>query len=379
MKNILMFLLVSLLLLQSCTEEESNDLKGQLAAMKSTRDSLNAEIEKIEAKLSVNEVKTVAVEVLKLKKSEFTKYVNMQSVVYSDRNSNLSTKMAGVVTKVNVEPGDFVKEGQILIELDNSIQLRRLAEAKNRFEFIETIYNKQKSIWDKKVGSEIEYLKAKNDYETMQKSIALIEEEIDMLKLKAPFSGTVDMVNAKIGEAISPGLGAIMMSSASNLEARTEFPENYFNYIKKGMDVIISFPDLDAEPQNLKITSISEAINSKNRTMTAITKLPSIKDVKSNMTCVAKFAVYRADSTIVVPVNLVQKDKDRYYVFVADKDKKGNSISTKRYVTLGEDYNDKVEILSGLKEGDLMITYGINDVKENSSIEVSQVVENSNY
>ena len=147
-----MFLLVSLLLLQSCTEEESNDLKGQLAAMKSTRDSLNAEIEKIEAKLSVNEVKTVAVEVLKLKKSEFTKYVNMQSVVYSDRNSNLSTKMAGVVTKVNVEPGDFVKEGQILIELDNSIQLRRLAEAKNRFEFIETIYNKQNQFGIKRLA-----------------------------------------------------------------------------------------------------------------------------------------------------------------------------------------------------------------------------------
>lgn len=368
------------LLLQSCTDEKSNNLESKLKDLKTKRDALNEEIIDLETKLGVNEVKNISVEALNLKKEKFVKYVNMQSVVYSDKNSNLSPKMGGIVTKINVEPGSSVSAGQVLLELDNSIQLKKLAEAKNRMEFIETIYNKQKSIWEKKVGSEIEYLKAKNDYESMKRGIALIEEEIDMLKLKAPFSGVVDIVNAKVGEAIAPGLGVVLMSSNTGLEVRTEFPENYINNIRRGMDVVVEFPDLGIEPLNLKIASVSGSVDQKDRTLTAVTKLPSnLKDIRSNMTCVAKFSTYTADSTIVIPINLVQKQNNKDYVFIVGKSKDGKSISVKKEVKLGQNYNDKVEVLSGLTDGDMLITYGVENIKDNSLIEVSQVVEKSNY
>lgn len=380
MKKILMVFCALVLLLQSCTDEKSNNLEGKLKNLKAKRDALNLEISELETKLGVNEVKSIAVEGLELKREKFVKYVNMQSVVYSDKNSNLSPKMGGIVTKVNVEPGASVSAGQVLIELDNSIQLKKLAEAKNRMEFIETIYNKQKSIWEKKVGSEIEYLKAKNDYESMKRGIALIEEEIDMLKLKAPFSGVVDIVNAKVGEAIAPGLGVVLMSSNTGLEVRTEFPENYINNIRRGMDVVVEFPDLGIEPLNLKIASVSGSVDQKDRTLTAVTKLPSnLKDIRSNMTCVAKFSTYTADSTIVIPINLVQKQNNKDYVFIVGKSKDGKSISVKKEVKLGQNYNDKVEVLSGLTDGDMLITYGVENIKDNSLIEVSQVVEKSNY
>lgn len=380
MKKILMVFCAFVLLLQSCTDEKSNNLESKLKDLKTKRDALNEEIIDLETKLGVNEVKNISVEALNLKKEKFVKYVNMQSVVYSDKNSNLSPKMGGIVTKINVEPGSSVSAGQVLLELDNSIQLKKLAEAKNRMEFIETIYNKQKSIWEKKVGSEIEYLKAKNDYESMKRGIALIEEEIDMLKLKAPFSGVVDIVNAKVGEAIAPGLGVVLMSSNTGLEVRTEFPENYINNIRRGMDVVVEFPDLGIEPLNLKIASVSGSVDQKDRTLTAVTKLPSnLKDIRSNMTCVAKFSTYTADSTIVIPINLVQKQNNKDYVFIVGKSKDGKSISVKKEVKLGQNYNDKVEVLSGLTDGDMLITYGVENIKDNSLIEVSQVVEKSNY
>jgi RND family efflux transporter MFP subunit len=380
MKKILMVFCAFVLLLQSCTDEKSNNLESKLKDLKTKRDALNEEITDLETKLGVNEVKNISVEALNLKKEKFVKYVNMQSVVYSDKNSNLSPKMGGIVTKINVEPGSSVSAGQVLLELDNSIQLKKLAEAKNRMEFIETIYNKQKSIWEKKVGSEIEYLKAKNDYESMKRGIALIEEEIDMLKLKAPFSGIIDIINAKVGEAIAPGLGVVLMSSNTGLEVRTEFPENYINNIRRGMDVVVEFPDLGIEPLNLKITSVSGSVDKKDRTLTAIIKLPSnIKDLRSNMTCVAKFSTYTAENTIVIPINLVQKSNESTYIYVVGKSKDGKTISQKREVKLGQNYNDKVEVLSGLNEGDQLITYGAEGVKDNSLIEVSQVVKNSNY
>ena len=380
MKKIIVALFAVAIILQACSDGKSTDLKSKLTELKSKRDALNTEISEIEAKLGVSEVALTSVEVMEIKKEHFTKYVNMQSVVYSDKNSNLSPKMGGIVVKINAEPGDFVQAGKVLVELDNSIQLRKLAEAKNRLEFIETIYNKQKSIWEKKVGSEIEYLKAKNDFESMQKTIALIEEEIDMLKLKAPFSGYVDLVNTKIGEAVSPGYGAVLMSTNSDLEVRTEFPENYINNIKKGNDVIVEFPDLGIEPLNLKITSISSSVNKKDRTLISVIKLPNnIKDIRANMTCVAKYSTYQADSAVVIPVNLVQRDKVGAFVYVASKDKSGKPISVKKLIKLGQDYNDKIEVLSGLDAGDMLITYGIENVKDKSPIEIAQVVETSNY
>jgi len=381
MKRMIILFALSIFVLQSCSEGNSKDTKTQLAEYKTQRDDLNKKIEELEESLGeTKEEKKVSVQVFKMQKTNFTKYVNMQSVVYSDKNSNLSAKLSGVITKINVEAGDFVQAGQVLIELDNSMQVRRLAEAKNRMEFIETVFKKQESIWNKKVGSEIDYLKAKNDFETMQKSIALIEEEIELLKLKAPFSGTVDMVMPKVGEALSPGMGAIVMSSNTNLEVRAEFPENYYSKIKKGDNAKVYFPDLDIDTLNLKVSNISETIDTKNRTMTAIIKIPNnLKDVKSNMTCVTKFATYHSDSAMVIPINIVQKENNKTFIYIAAKGKDGKNVSQKKYVTLGQDYNDKVEVLSGLSVDDMIITYGTNDVADQTLVEVSQVVANSNY
>lgn len=381
MKKILIAIAIITILVQSCTNEASENPQNKLVELKKQKEQLEKEIAKLEEKLGVTkEDKKIPVEVLELEKTNFTKYVNMQSVVYSNKSSNISPKMTGVVTKINVEAGDYVQQGQVLIELDNSMQQRRLEEAKNSFEFIETIYKKQEAIWQKKVGSEIDYLKAKNDFETMKKRIAIIEEEIEMLKIKAPYSGIVDNVLPKVGEAVSPGMGVVILSSNSDLEVRAEFPENYIGNFKKGDDVLVYFPDLEQDTLTLKISSISQVIDTKNRTMTAIVKIPNnLKEVRPNMTCVTKFSTYNADSTFVIPVNLVQRENNKEFVYIAKKDQKGNYISEKRNIKTGVDYNDKVEVVFGLKESDLLITFGATDVAENSKIEVAQVSEVSNY
>ena len=195
MKKLFIAIAIITILVQSCTNEASENAQNKLVELKKQKEQLEKEIAKLEEKLGVTkEDKKIPVEVLELHKTNFTKYVNMQSVVYSNKSSNISPKMSGVITKINIEPGEYVQQGQVLIELDNSMQLRRLEEAKNSLEFIETIFKKQEAIWNKKVGSEIDYLKAKNDFETMKKRIAIIEEEINMLKIKAPYSGIVDNV-----------------------------------------------------------------------------------------------------------------------------------------------------------------------------------------
>lgn len=332
--------------------------------------ALDAKLSELKKKLG-EEKKLEPVEVLKVEKTNFDRYVSLQSTIESDQNSQVSPKMSGVITKINVDEGDYVKKGQVLIELDNSIQLRRLAQAKNSLSFIQTIYEKQKRVWDKKVGSEIDYLKAKNDYENMLENIKLIEEELEMLKVKAPFNGVVDQVMPKVGEAVAPGMGVIRLVSNSGLQIKVDFAENYITNFKKGDAVQVYVPDAGIDTLDLKISSISSAIDASKRTVSAFINLPSnYSQIKPNMTAITKFNDYSLDSAIVVPLNLVQLSSDDKYIFIAEKNADGTVKASQRKVETGESYQELIVISSGLNEGDMIITTGENNVQEGKLIEI---------
>ncbi|MDC1068211.1 efflux RND transporter periplasmic adaptor subunit [Candidatus Kapabacteria bacterium] len=354
---------------ESATDEEKVDLKAKLKSVNTEITSYNATIQDLKKVLGQKE-KFEAVETNLISKSNFDRYVSLQSVVESDLNAMISPKMSGVITGINVNEGDYVKKGDILIEIDNSIQLRRLAQAKNQLSFIETVYQKQKRVWDKKVGSEIEFLKAKNDYENMLENIKLIEEEISMLNVKAPFSGVVDMVSPKVGEAVAPGMGVIRLVSNSNLQIKVDFAENYLTNFHKGDKVQVYFPDADIDTLNLKISTISKSVDTKKRTVTAFISVPSNSNITPNMIAVTRFNDYSLDSAIVIPINTIQKSNTGNYVYVVDEDSNGNKIAKSKVVKTGESYQDKIVVLSGLEVGEELVTTASSNVREGKLIEV---------
>jgi len=355
---------------QDADESTKADLKAKLKALNGELTSYSSEIQELKDLLGEAEKRT-PVEVTSLARSNFDRYVSLQSVVESDRNSLVSPKMSGVVTAIKVDEGQHVKKGDILVELDKSIQMRRLAQAKNQLSFIKTVYDKQSKVWEQKVGSEIEYLKAKNDYENMTESINLIKEEIEMLNVKAPFSGIVDEVLPKIGEAVAPGIGVIRLVSSTGLQIKVDFAENYITNFKKGDPVDVYFPDVDLDTLTLRINSISGAVNSKKRTISAVINVPSqYSGIKPNMTCITKFNDFSMDSTIVIPLNLVQKSNTEDFVYIAESNANGESVAIKRVVKVGMAYKDKVIIMEGLEEGDILITSGENTVQQGKIINI---------
>lgn len=349
---------------------KKEDYKKLLIAAKNDLTSINAQLTALKKKLGEDK-KREPVEVSKISRNDFNRFVSIQSIVESDNNSMVAPKMAGVITAIYVDEGQYVKKGTVLAELDNSIQTRRLNQAKNQLSFIETIYEKQKRVWEKKVGSEIEYLKAKNDYENMLESIKLIEEEIDMLKIKAPFDGIVDQVMPKVGEAASPGFGIIRLVSNAGLQIKVDFAENYLTNFKKGDPVDVYFPDLNMDTIQLKISSISKAIDAKKRTVTASIDVPSkYSEIKPNMTCVTRFNDFSLDSAIVIPLNLIQTSNNEKFVFVATNNASGDPIAKMKNVKTGEAYQDLIVVSEGLTEGDMLITSGENMVRDGKEINI---------
>ncbi|GAB5466739.1 MAG: efflux RND transporter periplasmic adaptor subunit [Candidatus Kapaibacteriales bacterium] len=346
------------------------EYKKLLILAKNDISALDAKLAELKSKLGADKNAT-PVEVAEVVEAPFNRFVSIQSVVQSDNNSMVTSKMAGVVTSIKVNEGSYVNRGQVIIELDNSIQMRRRAQAKNSLSFIETVYEKQKRVWEKKVGSEIEYLKAKNDYENMLDNIKLIEEELEMLKVKAPFSGVIDEVFPQIGEALSPGMPAVRLVSNQGLQIKVDFAENYLTNFKKGDMVEVYFPDLAMDTLDLMISSITSTIDAKKRTVSAYITVPSkYREVKPNMTAVTRFKDFSLSSAIAIPLNLIQQGKDTKYVYVVGVNAEGEEIAMRKEVETGEAYQDLIVITSGLEVEDRLIVSGESTVQDGKEVNI---------
>jgi RND family efflux transporter MFP subunit len=229
------------------------------------------------------------------------------------------------------------------------------------------IFNKQKALWDKQIGTEVQYLTAKTNKESLEQKLATLYENLDMYKIKSPINGTIDEVFIKIGGNVAPGVPCFRVVNFNDLKAKADVAETYASLIKPGNDVQLIFPDLNNKIVKSNINFTSRVINQMTRTFTIEAPVASQSDLIPNMICVFKVVDYKSPKAIVVPVNTVQKNELETYVMVSVK-KDGKNVAEKRSVTLGKIYNDKAEILSGLVEGDLLITAGYNDLNNNELI-----------
>ncbi|MBI4947752.1 MAG: efflux RND transporter periplasmic adaptor subunit [Bacteroidetes bacterium] len=364
MKKILLTALI-FSLFAACS---SSDKKAKLEKLKQKQEELTAEIKKLESAIDSAGGKAEAekgkdVGVMTVTPQVFKHMIEVQGRVDGDENVSVSSKMGGEVKKILVKSGDEVKEGQVLAEVDNDLLLRSIEEVKTSLEFAGNLYNKQKNLWEQKIGTEIQYLTAKNTKENMEKKLSTLNEQLDMSKLKSPITGVVDGVDIKIGQSLIPGISSIRVVNFNNLKVKAEVAETYASKVKKGNEAIIFFPDLNKEVSS-KITYAAKAINNTTRTFTAEAGLDGDKqDYHPNMIVVLRIIDYQNDSSIVIPVNVIQRTENTQYVYVAVNEG-GKNIARRKEIKVGQIFNGKAEVISGLTINDKLITASYQNVTE---------------
>ncbi len=331
---------------------------------------LGDSIKKLEARLASEgkqeDLKLKSVVVTELSTNGFKHFVEVQGKVDAEENVNVSAKMAGEVTKIYVKPGTQVHEGQLIAETDNKVMAQGIQELKSQLEFATNLYEKQKHLWDQKIGSEVQFLSAKNNKEALEKKLITLNEQSDMSKLKAPISGTVDAVDIKVGQMIMPGMPAIRIINLGKLKVKAEVAESYASKIKIGKDVTIYFPDLQKEIPG-KVSYSAKVINNVSRAFSVEVELSNTSDYQANMIAILKIVDYQNDSAISIPINIVQTTEAGQFVYVAEK-KGENFIAKKVPVKTGNIYNGKAEIISGLKNKDFLITTGFQNLNDGEYI-----------
>lgn len=364
-------LFVSLLAFIVACGAEGGDKKAQLEKLKNEQAALNSKIQTLETEIakanpdSINP-KTKIVEVLALQPQDFKHYVEIQGSVDAEENVLVSPRMLGVITNISAKEGDKVSAGQVLAQIDDDIMQTSLQQAKTNLSFVNTIYKKRKNLWDQNIGTELDFLTAKNNKESVEKSIATLNKQIESSKIKSPINGTVDKVNVKLGENAAPGQPAFRVVNSSNLKVTAQVTEAYINNLKKGNDVVILIPDIKKEISS-KVSFLSQSIDEMSRTFTAEAKISNTENVRPNMIAIMKIVDYTANNTIVIPVNVVQNNNTEKYVFVAINEN-NKLVARKKVISAGRVQNGQIEVNSGLSKDDKLINVGFQGLQDGEII-----------
>lgn len=346
-------------------QAELEKLKAKQADLAIKVKTLEDEIKAGGATIEKRE-KVVNVAVSNVETSNFKHFIDVQGRVDGDENTTISAKVPGLVLNVLAKPGSVVKAGQVLAELDGNAIRKQIQSMETNLSLVTELYNKQKALWEKQVGSEIQYKQAKTNKESLEQQIAAMREQLAMYKITSPVNGTIDVVNLKVGQTAAPGMPYFSIVNFNKLKVKADVAESYANKIKQGNDVIITFPDID-KTINTKITYSGKGISALNRTFAVEVALPSDNSYLPNMIAVVKIIDYAKNDVIVIPVNCVQNADGENFVYLAVKE--GNkTIAKKRVVNVGVTYNDKAEIIGGIAKGEQLITEGYSDLNDGELI-----------
>ena len=352
----------------------SVDKKAELAKLKKQHDELAVKIKKLESELQIGDsttkTKVTSVSVTEAKAQEFNHYLEVQGKVDGEDNIAVSAQMAGAITAVFVKEGDAVRKGQTLAQIDNSVMQQQIASTKQQLEFATNLYNKQKALWDKQIGSEVQYLTAKNNKENLEKALATLNDQLEMTRIKSPINGSVEEVNLKVGQMASPGLPAVRVVNFSTVKVVAEIAEAYAPKIKPGNKVIVFFPDFNTEV-NSTIRFTSKYIKPVNRTFVSEVRLgPSNVQYRANMMAVVRINDYHNPSAFTIPVTLVRETSEGKYIYIA-KQENGKLVARRLPVTVGSTYNGLAEITAGITAGDKIITTGFNNLIDGELIQAN--------
>jgi membrane fusion protein (multidrug efflux system) len=349
----------------------ATDKQARLVELKKQIALLDAEAAALELELNpagkVERSKVVGVQLFP--PTVFKSFIDLQGSVTADQELYINAKMPGTAEQILIKTGDYVKQGQTVLTLDDAVLKQGLAEIEAQLAFANDMYEKQKALWDQKIGTEVQYLSAKNNKESLEKRIVTTKEQWDMSKVKAPVSGVIDEVMIKPGQTIAPGVPIARLVNFSKLKINANVPESYAGRIKPGNAIKIYFPDIQKEYDS-KVSYVSPVIDRVNRTFNVEAALPAnMSGILPNMISILKIVDYVNPQAYVIPINLLQRDSQGDYIMVADSS--GSTWkAAKRMVNIGKFYNDQVEVKSGLEPTSKVIVLGYQDLIEGENLTV---------
>ncbi len=368
MKNILtIFTIISLAACGGSPSGELEKKQGELVQKEKELASIKKEILDLKRDIAALDTSiqdnAIAVMALEIKEKAFKNPFEVQGLVESDKNVLVSPEVPAKILKLYVKEGQQIKKGEIIASLDGSIAKAQISELEGSLELAQANFEKQQRLWKQNIGSEMQFLQAKNQYESLKNKIKTANTQLGKYALKAPISGTVDEIMANEGELVGSLTGGpvVRIVNLSDIKIVASVSETYLDKIQVGQNVEIHFPSLQINSKE-KISAVSNIINSNNRTFSFYIKpTQHIELMKPNLLAMITAYDYVDDEAISVPTKLVRIANEEYFIYTIKKEGDRNTVQ-KSIIEIKQQFPNETIIKSGLKPGDLIITEGVNSV-----------------
>ncbi|EKB50635.1 efflux RND transporter periplasmic adaptor subunit [Cecembia lonarensis] len=373
MKTTYIYLFLSLIILTfSCGEkdelgqkkEELSKLKKEATALRAAIENLEKEIASLDPEFGRQNRRSILISTLKPERTHFEHFVEVSGSVLSKKNVSISGEVSGRIQEIKAVEGMRVRQGEVLARIDAEAILRNIDEVEKQLELASILFEKQERLWNQQIGTEIQYLEAKNRKESLEKNLASLKTQESRTVVRAPFNGTVESVLVRLGELVQPGTPMFQFVGESDLFVEADVSERFVGIVTQGDSVEISFPSIQ-QLLKTKVSAVGSIVNPNNRTFKVEVFLPRIPNVKPNMVSILKIKDYENSDAVIIPNYLILQDNQGDYVFTVE-----DNVSKKRYIKRGRVYKDRAEILSGLEGTETLVDKGFREVGDNFNVTI---------
>jgi len=382
MKKII-FILTSVILLASCGGNDQSvdaviengnmaEIKAKKAELNNQQKELNAKLDRLNTYINKNEKKSKAqlVTTQKVKDTVFKHFVEVQGDVETDENIIIFPEYSGVLTKVYVNEGDQVRKGQILAKIDDGGLSSQLSQQETQAQLAKTTYERRKNLWNQKIGSEIQFLEAKTNYEAAVKTAEQTRSQLSKTQITAPFSGQIDDIIAEEGQVVNQGQTQVMrLVNLSDMFVTASIPENYLKSIKKGSEVKIDLAAIGEEYTGI-IRQVGSFINPDNRKFSVEIEIPNPDGfIKPNMIATVLINNYTNENAVTIPETILQENaQGETIAYLYEQESDSTGTAKKIVLELGLSYENRIEVKSGLNDGDVLVLEGAKNLRDGQRI-----------
>jgi RND family efflux transporter MFP subunit len=352
--------------------KDINKLKEVRMAIQKEYDIIGAQLAQIDAVLSeLDTVKKVAlVTTTTIKDTVFTHYIDIQGNVETKENVIIYPEFSGTLTQVLVTSGQKVTKGQLLARIDDGGLSNQLAQMETQAALAKTTFERQQNLWNQKIGSEIQYLQAKTNYEAQLKAVAQMKAQLAKTIVRAPFSGVIDEVITEKGQVVAPGQPLMRIVNLSNMYVSANIPENFIGKINNGASVEVFIKSIGKTVTG-KVRQVGNYINPNNRNFSIEIAVPNQDNLlRPNQVAVLKIADYTKANAILIPESIVTENASGEKIVYTINSQSKKAVAVKKAIKTGLTSGANIEVLEGLANGDVVIIEGARSVQDGDAVEV---------
>jgi membrane fusion protein (multidrug efflux system) len=312
------------------------------------------------------------VEVQAMAFEKFEHFFAVNGSLEAIQDAFISAETSGQIKAIHVQEGQRVQKGDLLVSLNSDIIRNAVAEVKNTLSLARTVFQKRQELWDKNIGSEIQYLEAKTSKETLENRLGSLQAQLNLAQVRAPFTGIVDKIFKKAGELAVPGLQLMQLVNLNRMRVNAEVAETYLGRIKQGDRIEITFPTFPDWRLEASISRIGQVVSAKNRTVLVQAVLDNRQEkMKPNMMVTLRCRDFFAAAALVVPAIVVKNDLAGTYLYTVEREN-GKTVARKLTIRTGLTEGNRTMVVGGLAAGQQLIVSGYNLVRNGMPVTVKR-------